>query len=514
MAVPTPAAPEPESTPAPVLEPTIDTATQAQLDELRASLEKQKELTAQAEELAQVALDKENAATSRADGLDEQLQVVTAEKQSLIEQHESIKKELASALSDRSSLTVELEKLRDVRDEFERQEMVLSNRVNAAKKKEAVKANMVEGLEDQIRSLKAALAKETEKLQEANQSREKADTESAAAKQSLEQRAQLAEKSLQEERKLNDERKKKMKAYVESKAEELREARAQVDELNLEISQTSRSMKDHHSRWKQLHAQWVQSQTRNRELQRDLNRIKKDSENMSRMGDHMNMKLSKSAQETEEHKNKRLTAKNELMSVLKAMEHEKEVSAKLRDSIKFTFTPKALSQQQLMKESLHDLELELERLSRRLGKPLLPPPRTFDQLFVLDQQSATDDGNSQDDASQSMSSVSSGGGRRTRSEMDTQHLISNLEDETQRLSQGIMALGSSIERFHQLVAESGERTCFTVFHDMFATPPDGIDGLAGADGSHPSQMGGPRLALGASRTYGHVPADAFDEEEE
>jgi hypothetical protein len=85
------------------------------------------------------------------------------------------------------------------------------------------------------------------------------------------------------------------------------------------------------------------------------------------------MKLSRSANETEEHKNKRLAAKHELMTVLRTLEVERDVSNKLRDSIKFTFTPKALSQQQLLKESLEEFEAQLLKLSQRLGKPLPPP---------------------------------------------------------------------------------------------------------------------------------------------
>jgi hypothetical protein len=93
---------------------------------------------------------------------------------------------------------------------------------------------------------------------------------------------------------------------------------------------------------------------------------------MSRMGDQMNVKLSQRAQETETHKNKRLTVKQELMTVLETLEAEREVTSKLQDSIKFPFTPKALSQQQILKENLRDFEHELVRLSQRLGKPLPP----------------------------------------------------------------------------------------------------------------------------------------------
>jgi len=220
----------------------------------------------------------------------------------------------------------------------------------------------------------------------------------------------------------------------------------------------------------------------------------------------MTMQLSRSAQETEEHKNKRLTAKNELMTVLRTLELEKEVSEKLRDSIKFTFTPKALSQQQLLKESLDELESELNRLSRRLGRPLLPVP---DQMSLegtsISQSDVDSAGGSNGMEEGSSPKVNS---KKSRSEIDTQHLLSNLEDETQRVSQCIMALGSSIERFHQLLDESGDRSCMNVLTDIFGKPPS-VD--AQEENSPAAAAGRPRLALGKSRKYGQVP-NAIDQE--
>jgi hypothetical protein len=166
--------------------------------------------------------------------------------------------------------------------------------------------------------------------------------------------------------------------------------------------------------------------------------------------DKMEMQMAKSAQEATLHKTKRLTAKHELMTVLRTLDSERELSSKLRDSIKFTFTPKALSQQQLMKEALKDLERELWQLSRRLGRPLPPSPSN---LFSLQEEETVDEETS---------------GKKSRSEIDTEHLLSNLEDETQRVSQCIMALRSSIERMHMVLNEDGERNCVGVLQDILS----------------------------------------------
>jgi len=380
-----------------------------------------------------------------------------AEKNSIQQELDWSKDQLSSLTHDKNSLEMELSKLRVARDEHERKEVLLSNRVNDAKKKEALKANLAEQLKLQVTSLQEQLDTTMKELKLVKEEKDTEELSHTTALANVTERLQNAEVALADERRLNEERKKKMKVFVESKQEELRQARAQADELNLELSQTNRSMREHQTRWKQLHAQWVQSQTRNRELLRELSKLQKDQETANRIGDKMEIQMAKSAQETTLHKTKRLTAKHELMTVLRTLDGERELSCKLRDSIKFTFTPKALSQQQLMKESLKDFERELLQLSRRLGRPLPPSP---DNVFSFEEEGET----LSDEALST---------KRSRSEIDTDHLLSNLEDETQRVSQCIMALGSSVERMHMVLSENGERNCVGVLHDILSAASGG-----------------------------------------
>ena len=380
-----------------------------------------------------------------------------AEKNSIQQELDWSKDQLSSLTHDKNSLEMELSKLRVARDEHERKEVLLSNRVNDAKKKEALKANLAEQLKLQVTSLQEQLDTTMKELKLVKEEKDTEELSHTTALANVTERLQNAEVALADERRLNEERKKKMKVFVESKQEELRQARAQADELNLELSQTNRSMREHQTRWKQLHAQWVQSQTRNRELLRELSKLQKDQETANRIGDKMEIQMAKSAQETTLHKTKRLTAKHELMTVLRTLDGERELSCKLRDSIKFTFTPKALSQQQLMKESLKDFERELLQLSRRLGRPLPPSP---DNMFSFEEEGET----LSDEALST---------KRSRSEIDTDHLLSNLEDETQRVSQCIMALGSSVERMHMVLSENGERNCVGVLHDILSAASGG-----------------------------------------
>ena len=127
--------------------------------------------------------------------------------------------------------------------------------------------------------------------------------------------------------------------------------------------------------------------------------------------------------------------------MVRTLEIEKSVNGKLRESLKFTFTPKAISQQQLLTDCLQDFETELERLAIKLGKTLSPPLSTGDHSS--DEASSTVD-------SQNTSS-SKKGKRNARADTDTERLITNLENETQHVSKGIMTLARSIERMKTLM---------------------------------------------------------------
>jgi hypothetical protein len=371
---------------------------------------------------------------------------------------DDLRREVQGLQQDRDNQEEELKTIREQRDEQERREVALTNRLNAAKKKEADKANLAERFEDENKALRDELQESQKKVDDLSQAKILLEDELVEVKARSEARIRQAELALSDEKRLNEDRKLKMKAFIENKSEELRQSKADSESMQAELAQTSKSLMDLNNRWKQLHAQWVQSQTRNRELQRDLNRIKKDSENLHKVGDTLEMKLSRSATETEEHKNKRLAAKNELMTVLKTLEAEREVSARLRDAIKFTFTPKALSQQQLLRESIDELENELNRLSRRFGKPLPPLSNGLDASERSEFNDAVPP--TSDDT------ASSENGKSSRMDIDIQRLISKLDSETQEVSQYIVALSGEIERLHMLIDASGSRNCYSALSEI------------------------------------------------
>ena len=420
----------------------------------------------------------------------QQISKTEEEKEALREVISTLQKEVDDLRKERLNQEEELKTIREQRDEQERREIALTNRLNAAKKKEADKANLVEHFEDEMKALRDEAREAKQQVEELTQAKLVLEDEAARLKVTSEARVRQAELALADEKRLNEDRKGKMKVFIEKKSEELRQARADADSMQTELNQTSRSLMDLNNRWKQLHAQWVQSQTRNRELQRDLNRIKKDSENLHKVGDTLEMKLSRSANETEEHKNKRLAAKNELMTVLRTLEAEREVSARLRDAIKFTFTPKALSQQQLLKENLEEFENELMRLSRRFGKPLPPVSGGGLDASERSHSNAADEGSAE----------------ANRTDGDIQKLVGKLDHETQGVSQYIMTLTGEIEKLHMLIDASGSRNCYTTLSDIFL---GAANSAAPADGTRESvaESSVPLRAV-RSHQYGQLPSNA------
>ena len=387
----------------------------------------------------------------------ERIQTLEQERTAAHEKVEQLTRQHTQSRDILAAQEQELEKIREQRDEQERKEMSLTNRLNAAKKKEADKVNAAEKLKDELTTATTELQELRTQVETLTQSQSRLQTELEETIRSSRQRQVEVETALADEKRLNDDRKLKMKTFIEKKSEELRQAKTDNDALQVELNQTTRSLSDLNVRWKQLHAQWVQSQTRNRELQRDILRIKKDSEKQHKVGDTLEMKLSSSAKETEEHKTKRLAAKHELMTVLKTLESEREIAARLRDSIKFTFTPKALSQQQLLNESVQDFETQLEKLSYRLRKPLPPPSK--EEMEGTSNNGEGDDttNNEDDDWVETM-----------EEETDTHRLIEKLNRETQHVSKCIMAVVSAIERFHVLLESDSNRTCYSVLNDILA----------------------------------------------
>lgn len=373
---------------------------------------------------------------------------------------ELLETNLTQMMASKTNLEQEVSSLRSWREEYEHNTAILSNRLNEAKKKEATKATTAERLEADNIELKDEITSLQSQLRDTTKAKEKLETSMEKLKKKCVDRIQMSEAALVEERNLNEERKKKMKIFVESKAEELRDAKNTNDEIKLDLNKTSEALNHVRTKLHHMTEMYESTSNKNRELIREITRIKKNTEQLHNLGSNLELELHKSAQETEEHKQKRNTAKHELMTMLRKLEAEQAISEKLRESIKFTFTPKALSQQQLLRESLEDLETELLKLSRRLGKPL--PPKIGTHEVENESDVMTDDTDVNDDVKGKRN-----GKVNSRSEWDTARLLSGLEHETQLVSRSIMSFSSAVERLHLLLDDSGEKTCVSTLSEIF-----------------------------------------------
>ena len=457
------------------------------VDSLQANLQKETSRRSEAEEKARLALAKSKQIE------EEYTTFKTVSKANLNKMTSSVE----ILTREKNAMETEVVEIREERDEQARKEMALTTRLNAAKKKEAVKANAAEHYGDQVDQLEFAVKEYGSQVESLTAERDQLKVELGEWKEYAEKRTKQLETALNDEKKLNDERKRKMKGFVEAKTEEVRSAKADYISLQTEMDQNSHSLTELNQRYKQLHAQWVQSQTRNRELQRDSMKMKKDSEKMHKVGGSLEARLSRSAQESEDHKNKRIHARNELMSVLAQLEAERSVNSRLQESIKMTFTPKALSQQQTIHEAMDDFEGALQKLSTRIGRPL-PPTFSNDPNAFSDKDSLVG-GSSELQDSENDDTIdndeSSNQGTVTLSEINTNRAVQKLENETQRVSQNIMKFSASIERMHSLLDGGGTKNCVDVLSQMLMMSGNATPAIA---------AGSPRRKSSGSQRYGQI----------
>lgn len=368
---------------------------------------------------------------------------------------------LVTVVTEKSKIELEVQKLRDMVDESQQKEAVLSNRLNEAKKKEANKSTTAGRLEEENEKLKLDLQATKDELETVSKAKAKLESNMEKLKVKAVERVKQAETALAEERELNEERKKKMKTFVETKADELREAKECASNMQKELEETRASLRSSRDREEASLKELEAARLKHRELQRDMERMVRNSEQLHKAGNSLEQELEKYASETEEHKKKRQSAKHEIMQMVRTLEAERAVSAKLRESVKFTFTPKALSQQELLTECLRDFESELERLAAKTGKSL--HPSTEPGGASRDESTA---GGASDASDINGSLQKSKKSRATKSDVDTERLISNLEQETQHVSKGIMSLAGDIERMRTLLNDDNAFGCLSYFSNI------------------------------------------------
>ena len=417
------------------------------LDELQTNLETQMNKRAEAENNVRRALAAANATK-------EKFEKLKSDSQQKIK---GLEDKITDSLAAQSAMEVELHAATKRSDESTMKEASMALRLNEIIKGQGETGNAVKYYETQVDKLKDDLETTKTILGTTMAERDQLSEEVAQWKAYAESRSKQLEKSLDRERTLNKDRKRKMKEFVEAKTEEVRVAKSDTMGLQTEIEQTNLTLKDLNQRYKQLHTQWVEAQTRNRELQRDITKMKMDSEKMSKVGGTLEAKLSRSAQESEDHKNKRLAAKNEVMAVLRQLEVERDVNHRLRESIKEIFTPKALSQQQSLRDLVDNLEGILQKVAVKLGRPIPPPTRNQGSMDPM-----------ADEGPENLSSA--GDGAAAIPEANMQRAINKLENETKRVTQYIQAATNTTGRLQSVVDTPSTRGCVGAFSSFLLSP--------------------------------------------
>jgi len=378
------------------------------------------------------------------------------EKEASLQKNALLEEERQTLLSDKLRMSNEIQKLKEKVMELETRESTAIARLNESKKQEAIKSREVVALQSELASIKPKLAEF---------SLEKEAIEKERAKYT--DRASKVEEELKKELELNEERKKKMKEYVTTKAEELRNTKDTNAALRRELEEMRSQYKLNRDQLQDAISSLELKDTDLRILKSELERMKADSEVLHRMGNSLESELSRSAKEVSEHKHKRLEAKQELMTMLRKLETEQKACKELKEKIKFTFTPKAISQQKLLNESVESLESALLRLSRRLGKPL--PQRTTTSTDSAGESADQEEGRPMLNGSKGRSASKSAPTGGKLSEWDSSRLVQILEDETQHVSQSIMTLTSSVDRIYMLLEDpTGDRTCVSSFADILS----------------------------------------------
>jgi hypothetical protein len=169
----------------------------------------------------------------------------------------------------------------------------------------------------------------------------------------------------------------------------------------------------------------------------------------------------------------------------------------LQESIKMTFTPKALSQQHTIHEALDEFEAALQKLSTRIGRPLPPTfskdPDAFDDKESLVGGSSQLQENENGDTIDIDESINQG--TVTLSEINTNRAVQKLENETQRVSQNIMKFSASIERMHSLLDGGGTKNCVDVLSQMLLMSGNTTPAIAAAN---------PTRKSSGSQRYGQI----------
>lgn len=377
---------------------------------------------------------------------------------------------------EKASLAPDTERLKAKVAEFEKKEASNMARLNEAIKRENLmarerdeKMNQADHEIEKANAAEQQLTRMMLKVQEADDR----TSEEAALRAA-------AEEELAKGKELLKEMKKNMKSYVEkqkSETEGMKKERDDALQKNVNLEGYSKRVKELGTELELEKARGDNAELRVKQLLEK--EIKKEQD------------LKKEREEAADNKAKRITAKNEIMGLLKTLDQEREIASKVSDAMKYNLIPKAQKQYKDIESATASLNADLSKLVKRLGS----------------KQKLGDVGEFSKSASEKKSTLGL---------MLKNQNLSDLDTEMERITAGLTLLCSNVERFSFIVDEEGGGSCLdSILNIVMGGSGGGGDGGVGGGGGGGSgiMVGGKSFSAG-KKGYGKLGDDGQGGDEE
>ena len=338
---------------------------------------------------------------------------------------ESKNSDLESAANEKSQLTAELESVKKLRETGDRTIEELGVKVDEANRRT-----------DREAASRAEIEKKFEVMGEMLQ---KMEGEKKATEDKLLREAASAKDT-----------KMKMKAHVDKLTIDMNGMKSERDAANKRLLEVGNYVSLHEAVSGELEAERAKTIALTQKV-KDLLTNNKDT----------SMALETQKTEAAAHKNKRLTAKNEMMSLLRKFEAERDRNNLTEDKVKYTLTNQAIEQQKGIEGSIMRLNEDLEKLSKRLG--VAGQGGEASSIPGLEMTPTTN---------RLLNNSRLGKANSKFPGLNPSQALVALEDEMLRVSSGLGLLSSGIERLTSMVDnDAGSGGCFESIFGMFAPSP-------------------------------------------
>ena len=265
-------------------------------------------------------------------------------------------------------------------EEHSQQLSLYQNRAIEAKNRESNKSLLAAQLQQDILQLQSQLDVLNQQLALVTQARDTLEQSMDLIKQLSLEKVHAAVQAWRDERALNEERKEKMKSFIEAKAHELAHTQRNVEQVRVELTQSNDALVTVRKKLDDLTLQHQGDQMRIRELAKDNLKLKKNTQQLSLLGDTLETKLHQTTQEREEQKHKRLEARHELMTLLRKLEAEQAQTELFKEALTLSLTPKAVRVQILVCEPIPAPWVEwMDALVPQCGGTAAPYTESFIQ---------------------------------------------------------------------------------------------------------------------------------------